>query len=88
MIHKYLYAVGRDGFENASPFNSPYSEKFAKSVAEDAAELLYQYDEDSDEPIEWPLTLTIWDHSGKKLGTFDVEVEMEPVFYAYKSKES
>jgi hypothetical protein len=32
MINKYLYTFGQDGFERAIPFNSPYSEKFAKSV--------------------------------------------------------
>lgn len=83
-VYWWKYCVHSDDDDvlefNSSCDLSEDGEFLAKQAAED-----YHSKHDGWES-SWPIPFTIWDNSGKLIGKYTVERDVEPVFYAYKIK--
>ena len=86
---KYHYAVDEETKKDLSLGDYNYTYEIescwdegdeVEYVAQDAAEE-YHNDHDGWES-SWPCDFTIWNESGKNLGTFTVEREFDPTFSA------
>jgi len=88
MSEKFRYAVK----ENCSNFQFDsyeiecYKGMDLKILAEKCAEDYFN-NHDGYEYSGWPLIFILWDSNGNKLGIFDVDLVIEPRFYASKITE-
>jgi hypothetical protein len=70
-------------FENAHTYEGIVSSGDTEDLACDIAEYFFQ--ECDGWEASWPCTFVIANEDGNIIGTFKVEMESEPVFYARKA---
>ncbi len=83
-IHQYVYTVHGESFEDGLLVSSCWGEEDKEWLAEDCAKNYHQHHDGWES--SWPITIIVYRLDGTKLGTFDVDRDVEPVFSAWEKK--
>ena len=81
-LYQYMYTIHNESFDNGMLVSSGWSEEDMEWLAEDCAKN-YHNQHDGWES-SWPITITIYRLDETKLGSFEVDRDVEPVFSARK----
>ena len=83
-FYQYMYTVHNESFDNGMVVSSCWSEENMRWLAQDCAKNFHDHYDGWES--SWPMTITIYRLDETKLGSFEVDREAEPVFYAREVK--